>query len=138
MDSAFWLGPEKEDRKILGALFSSTLIQGRAPEGSHLLTVFIGGGRQPEIAAEDSGRLLEIVKEELAELIGVTAEPVFKDHIFWPRSIPQYEQGYNSVLEVFENIESRNPGLHIAGNYRGGISLPDCIKNGLALAGKLS
>ena len=138
LDGFGFLVPEKENRKILGALFSSTLIQGRAPEGSHLLTVFIGGGRQPEIAAEDSGRLLEIVKEELAELIGLTAEPVFKDHIFWPKSIPQYQQGYSSVLEIFENIEKRNPGLHIAGNYRGGISLPDCIKNGLALAGKLS
>lgn len=138
LDGFGFLVPEKEDRKILGALVPSTIFKNRAPAGHHLLTVFIGGGRQPELADLDSEKLLKLVKSELKELIGLHGEPIFKEHIYWPRSIPQYEPGYDKVLDVFVQIEKRNPGLHLAGNFRNGISVPDCIKNGMKLAEELS
>lgn len=138
LDGFGFLVPEKEDRKILGALVPSTIFKNRAPAGHHLLTVFIGGGRQPELADLDSEKLLKLVKSELKELIGLHGEPIFKEHIFWPRSIPQYEPGYDKVLDVFVQIEKRNTGLHLAGNFRNGISVPDCIKNGMKLAEELS
>ncbi|WP_234572622.1 protoporphyrinogen oxidase [Rhodohalobacter sp. 614A] len=133
-----FLVPEKEKLSILGALFSSTLFPGRAPQDHHLLTIFIGGGRQPELAPKDSTELLEIVMNELTGLIGVSEKPVFKEHVFWPRAIPGYHVGYDRVLDTFQSIEERNPGLHLAGNFRDGVSVPDCIKKGIALADKLS
>jgi protoporphyrinogen/coproporphyrinogen III oxidase len=134
LDGFGFLVPEVENRKILGALFSSTLFEGRAPSGSHLMTVFIGGGRQPELAGLKSEKLLQIVLDELRELIGLSGEPQFKDHIYWPRSIPGYHVGYDRVLQAMESIEKKNQGLILAGNFRNGISVPDCIKNGLKLA----
>lgn len=138
LDGFGFLVPEKENLNLLGALFSSTLFPGRAPQDHHLLTVFIGGGRQPELARKDSNILLGIVLEELKNLIGVQGEPVFKEHVFWPNSIPGYHIGYDRVLEAFQSIEERNPGLYLAGNFRHGVSVPDCIKNGIALSYKLS
>ncbi|MEX2456727.1 MAG: protoporphyrinogen oxidase [Balneolaceae bacterium] len=138
LDGFGFLVPEKENRNILGALVPSTIFKNRAPADHHLLTVFIGGGRQPELADLDSEKLLKMVTSELTELIGLHGDPVFKEHIFWPKSIPQYEPGYDQVLDVFDQIEKRNPGLHLAGNFRNGISVPDCIKNGLKLADDLS
>lgn len=138
LDGFGFLVPEKENRKILGALFSSTLFEGRAPEDCHLLTVFIGGGRQPELADTESEELLEVVLGELEELTGLQGTPVFKDHVYWPQSIPGYHAGYDEILSTIERIESRNPGLILTGNFRNGISVPDCIKKGLELADSLA
>lgn len=138
LDGFGFLVPEAEGRSILGGLFSSTLFPGRAPEGHHLLTIFIGGGRQPQDAALPSEELFKRVEKELFELTGLTGEPVFRDHIYWPNAIPSYHTGYDDVLAALQSFEKENPGLHAAGNFRGGISVPDCIRNGLELGGKLS
>lgn len=138
LDGFGFLVPEKENRKILGGLFSSTLFPGRAPEDSHLMTVFVGGGRQPELAQRESQKLLQIVLDDLDDLIGVTEQPVYKEHVFWPTSIPSYHVGYDKVLDVFDSIENRHQGLHLAGNFRNGVSVPDCIKNGIKLAKKVA
>ena len=138
LDGFGFLVPEVENRNILGALFSSTLFDGRAPDGHHLLTVFIGGGRQPDLAPVETEKMLKMVQQELHELIGAVREPVFIDHIYWPNSIPAFHIGYDDILTTFKNIEVKNPGLHLAGNFRNGISVPDCIKNGIELAEKIS
>jgi protoporphyrinogen/coproporphyrinogen III oxidase len=138
LDGFGFLVPEKENRKILGALFSSTLFDGRAPENCHLVTVFIGGGRQPKLAVQESEKLLETVLEELKDLIGLNGTPEFKDHIYWPQSIPGYHVGYDEILDTIREIEENNEGLILAGNFKNGISVPDCIKNGLKLADQLA
>jgi len=43
------LVPESEGHSILGVLFPSSVFEGRAPSGHVLLTVFVGGSRQPEL-----------------------------------------------------------------------------------------
>src|SRR6056297_448619 len=138
LDGFGFLVPEVENRNILGALFTSTLFKNRAPEGHHLLTVFAGGARQPDIARMDSEKLLKLVEDDLKDLIGLKGNPVFKDHIYWPNSIPQYDKGYGEIYSILEQIERDNPGLHLAGNFRDGISVPDCIKSGLKLGRKLA
>lgn len=129
-----FLVPEKENRNILGALFSSTLFEGRVPADQHLLTVFVGGGRQPDLAGLKSEQLFDLVIEELRGLIGLDGDPVFKDHVYWPKSIPAYHVGYDEIENRIMEIEQSNDGLHIAGNFRYGISVPDCIRNGLNYA----
>jgi oxygen-dependent protoporphyrinogen oxidase len=138
LDGFGFLVPEQEKRNILGALFSSTLFNDRAPQDMHLLTVFVGGGRQPELAEKDSEDLLELVMKDLDDLIGLSGEPQFKDHVYWPQSIPGYHVGYDDILDTIKNIEDRNRGITLAGNFRNGISVPDCIKNGLKLADQLA
>ncbi|HEY3251899.1 MAG TPA: protoporphyrinogen oxidase, partial [Ignavibacteria bacterium] len=51
-DGFGFLVPEKENRKILGSLWNSSIFPGRAPNGYSLLTNFIGGSRHPELASE--------------------------------------------------------------------------------------
>lgn len=138
LDGFGFLVPEKENRKILGALFSSTLFEGRAPENHHLLTVFVGGGRNPELAKGESHDLLEDVQKELRELVGVKAEPVFKDHVYWPHAIPKYHIGYDTILNIMTTMENEFSGLHLAGNFRNGISVPDCVQKGIRLGETLA
>jgi oxygen-dependent protoporphyrinogen oxidase len=52
----------------------------------------------------------------------------------WPRAIPQYEVGHGRFVGLAQALERELPGLKLAGNYLRGISVPDCIANGLAVA----
>lgn len=130
------LVPAREQRTFLGVLFSSTLFPGRAPDGHVALTVFAGGTRQPETARLAPPLLLNRVLPDLRELLGITGDPVFTHHTFWPKAIPQYNIGHERFLEPMARCEIDHPGLFIGGNTRDGISLPDCIKSGNALATK--
>ena len=126
------LVPECEGRSILGVLFPSSVFRSRAPEDHALLTVFVGGTRQPTYATADTGALLERVLPELEELLGTSGEPRFVHHRYWERAIPQYTLGYGRHLDVMQSIEQDFPGLELAGNYRTGISLTYCLEAALA------
>ncbi|SMO54409.1 protoporphyrinogen oxidase [Fodinibius sediminis] len=126
--------PKVEKRRALGMLFSSTLFPDRAPRGHHLITCFIGGARQPGLAHKSREELLELLLPELNELLGIREDPVFIHHTFWKRAIPQYEVGFDRHLATMDTIENTHPGLLLNGNYRHGVSVPDCISSGFATA----
>ena len=124
------LVPEVEPFAILGALFTSSLFPGRAPEGAVTITVFLGGARRPETAGGETGEAVEIALTDLRKLLGVTGEPVFVHRAFYRRAIPQYEVGYGRFLDAMSAAEAANPGFHIAGTFRNGISLGNAITAG--------
>lgn len=125
------LVPEVEKMQILGCLFPSSIFPGRAPEGHELLTVFVGGMRQPQLTHFDDDELTDLVLSDLDRLLGISGEPVFRRIVRWPKAIPQYEVGFSVFLERFAAIELANPGLRFEGNYRTGISVDSCIQRGL-------
>lgn len=138
LDGFGMLVPKAEGFGILGTIFSSTLFPGRAPDGHVLLTVFIGGARQPQKALLPESELERHVLEDLNTLLGVGGEPVFRHHIRWPRAIPQYNLGYAGHLETMDQVEQAYPGLHLTGNYRGGIAAWQCLVNGKRLAERIT
>ena len=136
LDGFGGLVPELEKRQVLGILFSSSLFPGRAPDGHVGLTVFAGGMRQPDNARLTTPDLLQRIAPDLAGLLGITGEPAYIRHSFWPKAIPQYNLGYERFLEPMTRLEQQHAGLFIGGNARGGISLPDCVRSGTELARK--
>jgi len=134
LDGFGMLVPAVEGKRILGTIFSSSLFPGRAPRGFVLLTSFVGGSRQPELASLPDDQLDRIVRDDLAALLGAQGEPAFRRIIRWPRAIPQYNTGYGGTVSALEKLEAAHPGLHFVGNYRGGIAAGQCIRNGLRLA----
>ena len=137
LDGFGMLVPAKAGRRILGALFSSTLFPGRAPEGHVLVTVFVGG-RQAEVAALPDAELDTLVLGELRELLGVSGEPVFRQCNRWPQAIPKYTVAFGALAAAMEGFERDHPGLYLAGNCRTGISLSDCLAAGVAVAERIS
>ena len=131
------LVPAVERCRVLGTLFTSTLFPGRAPPGHVTLTTFVGGARQPELAALGADALVTLVQEELAGLLGVHGEPTFRYVIRWPYAIPQYVVGYDRWLGLMSEIESASPGLFFAGSYRGGVGLGDALRSGLEAASRV-
>jgi oxygen-dependent protoporphyrinogen oxidase len=138
LDGFGGLTPAVERRESLGILFSSTLFPGRAPAGHVALTVFAGGMRQPEHARLSAPQLLERVRRDLADLVGVSGDPVFLKHSVWPKAIPQYQIGYERFLDAMARVEDAHAGLFIGGQARDGISLPDCCKSGEKLAARVA
>lgn len=128
LDGFGGLIPEVEGRAALGVLFTSSLFSGRAPEGKVLLTVFIGGARQPEQALQSTEQLLVTAKRECNQLLGAV-EPEFVETTTWAQAIPQYNMGYGAKLHAIEHAEQSFSGLRLMGNYRGGISVGQCILN---------
>lgn len=122
LDGFGMLVPEKEKRKILGTLFPSSLFPNRAPQGFVTLSTYLGGSRQPEIAALPEAEQLRIVREELRELLGAQGEPAFVARIENLRAIPQYNIGFEHFLEKISALEVAFP-LRFAGNFLNGISV---------------
>lgn len=121
--------PEVEKFNTLGVLFSSSLFRGRAPREHILLTVFIGGARQPENALKPKAQLIKMALEDYKVLLNVKKDPLFAHYKTWQRAIPQYDLGYGEKKAYFEHLEDNNRGLFLSGCYRQGISVSDTIVN---------
>ena len=129
-----FLVPKKEGRRILGTLFSSSTFDGRAPEGTVLLTTFVGGAREPDLPAQTDNTLLPLLQAELAALIGVRNEPQWAEITRWTHAIPQYELGHAGRLRPVGDAERDLPGVFFRANYCGGVSVGDCIRSARATA----
>jgi oxygen-dependent protoporphyrinogen oxidase len=130
LDGFGFLTPEVERRRVLGAVFSSSLFPERAPAGHVMLTVFVGGTRDPDLVQADLQTLTARVLDDLRPLLGTRGDPTFRAVQIWPKAIPQYVLGYGRFKEIAEDVERRNPGLVMAGTYRDGISLGDAMTSG--------
>jgi oxygen-dependent protoporphyrinogen oxidase len=127
LDGFGMLVPEVEHFNILGTLFSSTLFPARAPDGHVLLTTFIGGARNPDLARKDTETLKAKTLKDLNTLLGVSEEPTLCEHFFWPRAIPQYGTNHQKHIDTLKRVEHAHGGLYFIGNYRNGIAAGKCL-----------
>lgn len=122
--------PAIENRKILAASFASHKFPGRAPDGCVLLRVFVGGALQPELLKRSDDEIRELVREELAELIGLGGEPIFCDVARWHGAMPQYHVGHLQIVTAIEERAGHLPNFALAGNAYRGVGIPYCVRSG--------
>jgi oxygen-dependent protoporphyrinogen oxidase len=137
LDGFGFLIPSRENKSFLGAIWSSIIFPGRSPDDKAAFTLFIGGARNPEIDNSDVELLIKKVLTEFNEIMEIKSSPIYSAHRYWAKAIPQYNLGYIEHENYFDEFEKRNPGIILSGNYRGGISVGDCIKNAAAIVHKL-
>jgi len=137
LDGFGFLIPSKEEKSFLGAIWSSVLFPNRAEDNKASFTLFIGGSRNPGFIYDDEEELIKTVRQEFEELMKITGEPVHLAKRFWEKAIPQYTIGYVEHENYFDHFEKDNRGIFLSGNYRGGISVGDCIKNAELVADKI-
>lgn len=138
LDGFGMLIPKKENFHLLGTLFSSSLFPGRTPKDHVLLTSYVGGARQPDLAMLSESEQVELALKDLRTLLGVRGEPTFIHRTHFTKAIPQYNIGYGKYKDLMDSIEAKASGLYFAGNFRTGISLSDCITAANKLAEFLS
>ncbi|MBL9136641.1 MAG: protoporphyrinogen oxidase [Verrucomicrobiales bacterium] len=129
--------PHREGFGILGTIFSSSLFTGRAPEDHLTLTVYVGGVRNADKAALPDTELIDLVRRDLNRLLGVRGAPVYSHITRWPAAIPQYDVGYGNHKALLDQLESKAPGLFIAGHYRDGVALSDSLGTGTRTAERI-
>ncbi|MGC8528658.1 MAG: protoporphyrinogen oxidase [Leptospirillia bacterium] len=135
LDGFGLLVPSRERRKILGALFSSSLFPGRAPNGQVLLTVFVGGMIQPKLAQAFDEDLLPMVTKEIESMLGVEGSPSYVRIQRWGGAIPQSIPGHGARIRA---IEAALPsGLYLAGSYLSGVSVSQTFSSGIRAAEKI-
>ncbi len=127
--------PRREKRMIDAVTFTSRKMPERSTAGYAVLRVFIGGGA-PEMVEFDDERLIEAVKKELTELIGITAAPQMWEVFRWQSGFPQAHVGHLKRIDEIEKLLP--PNLMLAGSSYRGIAVPDCIHQGREAARKLS
>jgi len=129
LDGFGFLIPKKENKSYLGAIWSSVIFKKRAEDDKAAFTIFIGGARSPELFDLGKDVIIRKVLDEFHSIMKIKEEPVFVRERMWEKAIPQYNIGYIEHENYFDQFEKNNPGIILSGNYRGGISVGDCIKN---------
>jgi oxygen-dependent protoporphyrinogen oxidase len=126
--------PRSEKHRTLGIVWNSSLFPARAPEGQMVLTSFVGGATDPEIAAKTDEEILAIVQEEHARILGITGSPVSAAVWKHEKALPQYNLGHGHAVEAIHDAERAVPGLYFAGNYLEGPSIGKCVEEAFQTA----
>jgi oxygen-dependent protoporphyrinogen oxidase len=137
MDGFGFLVPSRENRGILGTVVDSNVFPGRAPEGSMLFRTMVGGARVPQLADLPDEQLLDRVRADLRDIMGLSAEPEFVKIYRHQKAIPQYLVGHADRLAAIETELERFPGLVMTGNAFRGVSLNDCVLNASKIAQRI-
>lgn len=131
-----FLVPHSEGKRMLAATFVHTKFPHRAPPDRALLRCFIGGARNETVLQAPEEEIVGIIRQELRQILGLTAEPLFTRIYRWPGAMAQYGVGHLDRLQRIENLLNQLPGLALAGNGYRGIGVPDCIRSGSEAANR--
>lgn len=129
LDGFGFLIPSKEKKNFLGAIWSSSIFPNRCDDDKAAFTLFVGGARAPYLFEMGNQMLIEVVIKEFQDIMKINGNPILIEHKLWQKAIPQYNIGYIEHENYFDKFEKENLGIILSGNYRGGISVGDCIKN---------
>ncbi|GAC1474949.1 MAG: protoporphyrinogen oxidase [Isosphaeraceae bacterium] len=120
--------PAIENRSILAVSFLSVKFPRRAPSGTVLLRVFLGGATQPELCERDDSAIEAIVRAELLDLLGARGEPLLVDIGRHPRAMPQYTLGHIERIQDIQRQAARHTRLVLGGNAFEGVGIPDTVR----------
>jgi protoporphyrinogen/coproporphyrinogen III oxidase len=133
------LVPSCENRDILGILFLSAFLKNRAPKGGALLSIFVGGIRNPDMVNLKDEEIIKLVTPELQRMMMVPdCKPDLLRIFKHQHAIPQYGASTGERLQTVKNIEEQFPGLILGGNLRDGIGMADRIRQGVTIAKELN
>ena len=130
------VGPE-EGLATRGVLFESSYAPSRAPTGSWLAKMIIGGagGRLPQ---GDDEAVIEVAREELARIVSREVRPEVTIVARHEDGIPQYDIGHRAWLHGVDATLRRHPGLHVAGWAYRGVGVANQAADAARLARKIT
>ncbi|MDQ0338408.1 oxygen-dependent protoporphyrinogen oxidase [Caldalkalibacillus uzonensis] len=128
LEGSGFVVPKKEGYTMTACTWTSSKWPHTAPEGKVLMRVYVGRAGQEDIVKQDDEHILSIVQQELRELTGLNAQPLFYEVNRWFQSMPQYQVGHVERLEQLTyKLNMSHPGLFLCGAGYRGVGIPDCI-----------
>lgn len=126
--------PHREGRELTAVTWASNKFAGRAPEDVAMVRAFVGrAGREETVDLPDRA-LLQLVRDELRDILGIGAKPCQQRLFRWRRAMPQYTVGHVSRVEEIEQRAGRHTGIELLGAAYRGVGIPDCIESGYRAA----
>ncbi len=142
LDGYGYLVTRREDLSTLGVLWESSIFPNRAPQGSVLLRIMLGGARRPEVAAFDDRMVADLAAKEAAGVLGIKGSPAHQWVFRWPSAIAQYTVGHDARIAAIRRHAAAHRGLHVCGTAYDGVSFNDAIasarKTALAIVQELT
>jgi oxygen-dependent protoporphyrinogen oxidase len=125
-----FLVPRSEGRRLLAATFVHNKFPHRAPVDRALLRCFFAGQNAEDVWPLGDDQIIGIVRNELQQILGLRAKPLFARVYKWKSAMAQYGVGHLDRLDRIERLRQKLPGLALAGNGYRGIGVPDCVRSG--------
>ncbi len=132
-----FLVPRVEGKRMLAATFVHNKFPFRAPQDRALIRCFLGGWGQEQMLDLRDDEIIRLVREELKQILGITAEPGFARLHRWKAAMAQYNVGHLERVGRIDQLRRRLPGLALAGNGYRGIGIPDCVRSGQEAAAEM-
>ncbi len=130
LDGSGFLTPRSADLKLNGNLWLSRLFPGRAPAGKVLFTSYLGGARNPQYCVWDDQQSSNAVVDDLSRVFNSNISPSMVRIDRHAQALPLYHGQYYQLCQSINQQRIQQPGLHLAANYIGGVSVRDRITEG--------
>ena len=132
--SGFVVARRENALRMTACTWVSSKWSGRAPAGTVLLRVFVGGSHDTGAVDLADGALVDMAAGELSPILGITGRPVFARVYRWRDAGAQHNVGQAARVEEIERRLARYSGLVVAGSGFRSIGIPDCVADGRAAA----
>ncbi|MEX2605268.1 MAG: protoporphyrinogen oxidase [Gracilimonas sp.] len=132
-----FLVPRKENIRLLGAIWKTSLFPELSGADKVQFTLMTGGAHDRNVISDSMEKIEQEIISEFSTLMGISEKPGFVKSKLWEKAIPHLTVGYQKVRQSIIQAEEEYPGLFIGGNYRWGISVPDCVQGASKLVQKL-
>jgi oxygen-dependent protoporphyrinogen oxidase len=133
LDGFGFLVAAGEAPRVLGCVFESTVWPERAPEDLVLLRMIYGGARDPGAAELDDGALFAQAGADLAQILGIRADPVHRSSVRWEHGIAQYPVGHADRVAAWERL-AHPARIALTGSAYHGVAVNDCIADARRVA----
>ncbi len=138
LDGFGFLVPKKENLRILGSIWTSSIFAERTPKDCVQFRSMVGGDGDHESIQLSDADILSTVESDLDAIIGIKAPPEITSIYRWKNGIPQYKVGHSEVMKQIEAELGKFENIYISGNAYYGIGLNDCVKQSYAIAHKFT
>lgn len=130
-DGSGFLVPRSEGLHITACTWTSNKWLHSAPDDKVLLRCYVGHSEDQETVKLDDEAIVAAVRNDLKQVIGLQATPLFTEITRLNHSMPQYPVGHvQAVRNLRTEMSEKLPGVFITGAAFDGVGLPDCIRQG--------
>jgi protoporphyrinogen/coproporphyrinogen III oxidase len=123
-----FLVPRRERKTVAACTWVNTKFPARIAPQYAVLRSFVVDRDADDLMLAPDEELIDIVRGELKQLMGITAPVEFFTVNRWPQSMPQYVVGHEARWRRIEEQLRNYSGLHLVGNAYDGVGIPDCVR----------
>lgn len=130
VDGVGLLAPAVEQRSFTACTFVHQKFADRVPIGHSLLRVFAGGKKASTLWGLKDDEIAKRFFLELKPVLQFRDSPVLVETFRHRKAMPHYTLGHLERIEMIRQRLDALPTLGLAGNWRNGLGVPDCIHAG--------